>query len=700
VKKACVWNVSGLAGIGLAALLCAFSGPALLADELPLKRLTLFSSGVGYFVHSGEVRGSQESPARLRAPFKLASVNDALKSLVINDPVSSSPSVRYASADSLRQTLRGLKIDLSGNPALAEIIGSLTGEEVEVFAPTPLTGRILGVEYRSGTIEGKAGPIEPWLSLFTAKGIQAIALKDIASFVFKNDEINADLTRALDLIMASRNTDTKDLEIILPGQGSRTVSISYVIPMPVWKVSYRLDLSGSEPFLQGWAIVDNGSDSDWEGVELSLVTGRPVSFIQNLYPPYHTFRPVMPLAIAGLAQAQAYESGSGWEGAGFNPESAGGAASSIAKSSKLSENVLNRRAAAVYDEAEAIESPVPAPAADYAVDYAGTLETAQGRAAGDQFEFTLKQPVTLERRASAMLPLVQGALPATRALVFSGAKAGPGQSINPSISAELTNTTGMKLPAGPITVYDGGTYAGDALVEFLGENEKRIISYGDDLSVRGTATAGNTRTVSSVKVANGVMTISRSQNYEKTYTIISSAGEDKRIIIEHPITQGATLAVPEAYDEKTASLYRFARPLPAGKELKFSVREERPISEQITLAQLRPETFLSYASGEEIPPGIRAALSKAVELRQKADEAENERKNLETRRARLVSEQDRIRQNLAAAGNQSPQGQEYLKRMAALDAGIDNMNNQIKTAENLVESSKKGYSDYIAGLQF
>jgi hypothetical protein len=698
VKKACYWNPGGLAGIGLAGLLCVFSGPVLQAEELPLKRLTLFSSGVGYFVHSGEVRGTPESPARLRAPFKLASVNDALKSLVINDPASSSPLVRYASADSLRQTLKGLKIDLSGNPALAEILGSLTGEEIEISAPTPFIGRIVGVEYRPGTTGDEAGPIEPWLSLFTAKGIQAIALKDIASFVFKNDEINADLKRALDLIMASRNTDTKDLEIILPGQGNRTVSVSYVIPMPVWKVSYRLDLGGSEPFLQGWAIVDNGSDSDWEGVELSLVTGRPVSFIQNLYPPYYTSRPVMPLAIAGLAQAEAYESGSGWEGVAFNPDSAAGAASPIAPSFKtLSENVLNRRAAPVYEE-KASENPAPAPG--YSVDYAGTLETARGRAAGDQFEFTLKQPVTLERRASAMLPLVQGALQATRALVFSGAKAVPGQSINPSISAELTNTTGMKLPAGPITVYDGGTYAGDALVEFLGENEKRIISYGDDLSVRGTATAGNTRTLSSVRVANGVMTISRSQNYEKTYTIISSAGEDKRVIIEHPITQGTTLAVPEAYDEKTASLYRFTRPLPAGKELKFNVREERPISEQITLARLGPEAFLSYASDEEIPPSIRAALSKAVELRQKADEAENGLKNLETRRARLVSEQDRIRQNLAAAGNQSPQGQEYLKRMAALDDDIDNMNSLIKSAENLVESSKKGYSDYITGLKF
>ncbi|MDR0447395.1 MAG: DUF4139 domain-containing protein, partial [Treponema sp.] len=253
--------------------------------ELPVKKIALFSSGVGYFEHSGSVAGSAE----LTLTFEVGTINDALKSLVINDPVQgSSPLVSYPSEDTLLRTLQSLGIDLSRNPGTADIFAGQRGAEIEVSAPNPISGRILGVERRStaGSILSDA-PEEAFLSLHTAGGIRIIALKDIASFNFKDPALNADLKRALDLIAANRTTRNRSLLVRLPGSGSRTVSLSYVIAVPVWKVSYRLDLGQSRPLFQGWAIIDNNSDMDWNNVELSLVSGRPVSFVQNLYPPYY-----------------------------------------------------------------------------------------------------------------------------------------------------------------------------------------------------------------------------------------------------------------------------------------------------------------------------------------------------------------------------------------------------------------------------
>ena len=48
-----------------------------------------------------------------------------------------------------------------------------------------------------------------------------------------------------------------------------------------------------KPFLQGWAVVENQTDNDWNNVELSLVSGRPISFIQDLYQPLYVPRPVV-----------------------------------------------------------------------------------------------------------------------------------------------------------------------------------------------------------------------------------------------------------------------------------------------------------------------------------------------------------------------------------------------------------------------
>jgi hypothetical protein len=642
----------------------------------------IFSSGIAYYEHSGALSGE----ALLTLPFRPGAVNDALKSLVLNDPASANPSVSYQSEQTLLQTLRSLKIDLSDEPDTALILSRLRGAEVEIAAPVPVGGRILGVEYRSQNVSPAGGGVtEPWLSLYTAEGLRLFNLKEISSLRFKDPQLNGDLDRALDLIMGSRNSDTRNLLVSLPGGASRRVSLSYVIPSPVWKVSYRLDLGASgaapaalTPLFQGWAIVDNDSDHDWDNVELSLVAGRPVSFIQQLYPPYYLARPTLPLAIAGTAEAAAHDSG-------YAAPAAPGR-----ESLKSPLNAPMYRAADTPKLAAMEEAYAPSPGAP-------GLTDEQGSAAGDQFEFTVKTPISLDRRMSAMLPLVESKIEGRKLLIFSGAKA-QGRSVHPRLGAEITNTTGMKLPAGPITVYDGGTYAGDALIEFWNENEKRLISFGEDLSVTGTVTETAARSVTAVNVAGGVMTISRSQSYLKTYTFKNAAFQAKQIVVEHQKTPGATLESPAA-DEQTPSLYRFTMTLPAaGGELVLMVNESRPVSERISLLSLRPESFLTYVTSQEIPPQVRAALQRAVDLRREVVSAESAVTETESRRAALVSDQDRIRKNLEAAGSQTQQGQEYLKRLVSLDDEIGALSPELEKARAGAKAAQKAYEDYLDTL--
>jgi hypothetical protein len=669
-------------------------GPAETETSIPLRKISLFSSGVAYFEHRGDVSGGQV----VRLPFNRDAVNDVLKSLVINDSGSASPSVRYASEQTLYRTLRSLRIDLSKNPGAAEILQNLRGAEIQANTPSAVTGRILGVEHRylqqtpsrDGNYNGE--PMrEAWLSLATDQGIRVMAVKDIISFSFTDPQINGDLKRALDLLLTSRDAETRLLTISLPGTGQRGVSLSYVIPAPVWKVSYRLDLSREQPqtkgsMFQGWAIVDNDGDTDWIDVELSLVTGRPVSFVQNLYPPYYLYRPTLPLAIAGIAEAETYDSGWG----GHND---------------AMEEVMVMESREYEPSAKSLRA-VPAPATPSA-DYNNTLrqslaggavQTAQGQALGDQFEFTLPQRITLERQQSAMFPLVEGTLDTEKTLVFSGARAADGGLIHPAIAAEITNTTGMKLPAGPITVFDGGSYAGDALLEFLPPGEKRLISYGADLSVTGAMIGSGSQSLRGVTISGGVMSITRRIVYEKTYTFNNASGERKRLILEHPITGGTELTMPADFDERTDSVYRFSMTLPAERELTITVREESPREERIILAQLRPETFAAYASTQEIPANVRTALLRAIELKKAAEDARAAQAEIEEHRNYRISEQDRIRRNLEAVGSQTPQGQEYLKRLVTMDGEIDELSAMVDTARKDAQEAQKSYEEYLGGL--
>jgi hypothetical protein len=646
-------------------------------ETIPLRKITIYSSGVSFFEHAQTLRG----PAVVKLPFRIAAVNDALKSLLLNDPASAAPRISYPSERSLGETLGSLGIDLSGNPGMAEILGNLRGEEVEVLAPDPLRGRIIAVDYRGA--QG-GGPGEVRLSLFGPQGLRSFNLAEIGAIRFTNAGVNTDLGRALDLIMGSRNSESREITVSLPGTGSRPVSISYVIPSPVWKVSYRLDLgqgaagSAAEGVrFQGWAIVDNDSDEDWRDVELSLAAGRPVSFTQDLYPPYYLDRPTLPLAIAGSAAPVTWDS-------------------AMVRANKLRAGTYeaDEESFAAEPMAERIGSaamaPAPSPPPVTGVDMA------------DQFSFTLNTPVNLARRTSAMFPLADGEINARKFLIFSGARTG--RAIHHSVGAELNNTTGLRLPAGTVTVYDGGSYAGDAVLEFLNREEKRFISWGEDLSVTGVSNTAVVRTVTAVNLAGAVMTINRRQGYERNYRFKNAGDEAKTIVIEHPIMQGADLAEPKTCDEATAAAYRFIRELPGGTggtgEMEFTVREEIPLSEQIALTSLRPESLVSYSTSREIPPNIRASLAKAVELRRSVDEAEKLRAETEGRKNARAAEQDRIRRNLAAAGNGTQQGQEYLRRLTSLDDEIDRLTGDLERRQAEVRDTQAAYESYLRGLSF
>lgn len=638
--------------------------------SLPLTAVSLYSSGVGYFSREGTVSGN----GTLELEFDVGAVNDVLKSLVVRDPNTAGFSVSYDAEDTLERTLQSLSVDLSGAPSLGEILASLRGESVTVSVPERVEGRILGSE-RVQTDKG-----EVWrVSLVTASGIRRISLEEIETLSFSDPALSGDLERALDVLANGAGGGLRKVRISLPGTGTRTVSIGYVVPVPVWKAAYRLDLGRDKPFFQGWAIVDNAGSSDWKAVRLSLMNGKPVSFIQNLYNPFYINRPVVPLSIAGYAEALTYDSGFG--------------------------STMDAAAAPEYAYEEmAMSAPAPAAKAMRSVTMAESAtpgsagNVASARSAGELFEFTLPALVSLDRRQSTMLPIVETEIAGERVSVFSGSGAIGGGTVHPMLSVRLKNTSGMKLPAGPVTVFDAGTYAGDALLEFLPENETRLLAYGEDTAVSGWAELRSTREFSSVKVAKGTMTIMRKNIATTTYTLKNASSRSRTLVLEHPVTRGATLALPQSYAERTDSLYRFTVTLPSGGEVAFPVSEETPVSETVAINRLKGDSFVYYSSSRELPENVRNAIAKAAEFRKRVDVAQAALDGLISSREELVAEQERIRLNLAAAGNGTQQGKEYLKKLTASDDEIASLDDQLVKARKSFADAESAYEAYLAGM--
>jgi hypothetical protein len=644
--------------------------------QMPIKKVSLFSSGVGFFEHNGELDGS----VKISLPFQKSAMDDVLKSLSIYDEATTAPFVSYPSEETLKKTLESIRVNISGNPSIEQILVSLKGAEIEVYAPDKIKGKIIGTQTMT-VAKDEVAFNKPFLSLLIDGKIQLIAMSEISSYSFTDPKISADLNRALEFVLNSHDSDIRDINIYLPSNKKRTVALSYVVPSPVWKATYRFDLSGKKTLLQGWAIIDNAGDTDWKDVELSLVVGRPVSFIQPLYAPYYVFRPTLPLSIAGLAQAQTYDSG-------FRV---------VRDYDKaLQKKATINMAYEAYDAnnedmvmADMEESPAPVIAANY--------QSANVKSAGEQFVFTLKDKITLERQQSAMVPLVQSSLEARKVSIFSAAKAPVGQSVNPSLGIEIENNSGMKLPAGPVSIYDGGSYAGDALLEFLPQNEKRLISYGDDLSVTGVVSHLSSSYIDTVKISKGVMQINMKNVYTREYIFKNNANSVKNLILEHPFIANAKLTEPSKYSEKTGSLYRFDIPLGANKELKYIVKEEYPVSNSIVIANINYSELGAYTKGE-FPKAVKDAFKELSVLANAVQDAKTELNNAETSLTSKKSEQERVRQNIYTVGADSTQGKEYLKRMTVLDNEIIALLDKVDTLEAKRQKAEKAYKDYIANL--
>src|SRR5262245_52890755 len=220
-------------------------------------------------------------------------------------------SVTYDSHDPIDRTLQSFAINLNNSPPLSNILTQARGEQVEVTLvntstqPGNLTGKIIGVETQA--VPSKDGPpvSVSVLNLWCAEGVRAVKLSEVQRLRFANPVIENEVRRALETLALSHDSQKKAVSLHFAGEGKRKVEVGYVIENPIWKTSYRLVLAADgqagKPYLQGWAVVENPTDEDWQKVTMALVSGRPISFKMDLYNPLYVARPtVEPELFASL----------------------------------------------------------------------------------------------------------------------------------------------------------------------------------------------------------------------------------------------------------------------------------------------------------------------------------------------------------------------------------------------------------------
>ena len=660
-------------------------------SELPIRRVILYSNGVAYIERRGFVSGNAE----INLSFKQSQVDDVLKSMVVldlNQGKIGAVSYNSSSPASARTAEIPFAVDATSGDeggGISEVLAQLQGAKVFVSSTKGVaSGSILTVEKRviAGEKEDdKPQTIAHFLVIASDTGeISSFDLADVRSVKLLDEGTKRDLNEFASATASTRRRDAKTITVTSEGVGQREMVVSYTVAAPIWKTTYRvvLDAEG-KPFFQGWAIVDNVSDESWQNVQLSLVSGSPVSFIQNLQKPLYRYRPIIPIPEDLNLRPQIYDpeagegsgSGSGngsGDGYGDGAGSGGRGAPPPAAAKTLFEGANNNFIVSTGFAGTTVSDAI-------VNEKSGVQTAATGEEIGDLFEYKIEQPVSVERNRSALIPIIQTRMEGERVSIFreqspdttddnedEETKAVRTANPRPMSGLLLKNITAMTFEGGSMTVLDRDAYAGEALMERLRPKEQRLISFALDLGTLVRVEQKEDREPARlVKVINGVFQAHYFKSDKKIYHLTNQTERTRTVYIEHPVRQGWILSDLFAKpDYTTARFYRFRVELKPFESKEITVAENLGMMDKYNLTDLSPKDLDVFVSSKFIDEPTRARLAKLIDLRMKINQINAQLESSEAESEAITKDQERFRENIEALAK-TPEAKQLIERYIA-----------------------------------
>jgi hypothetical protein len=725
--------------------------PAQSSDPQPaLRRVTLYKHGVGYFERRGKVSGDEQITFAFDAA-QMNDVLKSLVVLDLNQGQIAGVTFDAVKPLEKRLEEFAVSLDGTNTAGLTALLGQLKGARVEVKSSTASgTGTIVGIERRVKP-SGQERSAAPELVLMSEGGeLRSLPLEHIRGIKLLDDRLRDDLERYLGILQSTTRKNARHLTITARGQGERELFISYIVEAPVWKTTYRVVLDGQgQPLLQGWAIVDNAQDEDWTNVSLSLVAGLPVSFIQDLQQPRYKRRPVVGMPEDYALTPQTHEAslsrsedrpssligGSTLEGTVIDPTGAAIAGATVrvtdtrsgseitASTNQRGDYAVRGLTLGTYQvRVEApgfnplvvsrvsltsdrkmlgqltlgvggVSEPVTVSSEELQAEtegnLLGSLKATAGVEVGTQeigelFEYRIAHPVTIKRHSSAMIPIVQSAITGESVSLYNAQTLQP----HPMSALYLTNTTGLTLEAGPMTIIENDTYAGEALSGRIKPGEKRLVTYAVDLGCRvSVKEEEEDHSAFMTQIVHGELRLHSRQTKTTIYRLHNITPRAKTVYLEHPITSDEKwqLTQPPEPVETTEHFRRFKVQAAPNATTQFPVQEELPAVETYRISNLTTDQIALFVRNRYLSPEMKRALEGVLDL--KAQLAALGRQLQEKQQAinSVAKDQERMRENLRALGQSAEERQLVARYVAKLSQGEDQLERLRREEAQLTE---------------
>jgi hypothetical protein len=674
-------NTAAACGVALAVLSCACAptNANRTTPILPLRTLRLYETGVGYFERSGSLDGS----ATTSLPIPAGHLDDALETLVVLNRGGQARvhGVEFGSSlpKGMARALAGLPIDGDAPLGIEELLHGLKGSGVEIrTAAQTFSGRLVDVVHTQadgasvkppaapdGAVDGdkaketKETPAPPAMLVVLTddQEIVRVPMAQVEAVRPKDPSYATRLGSALDAL-STRSAQSERMLHVLSGGGP--VTLGYVAEAPVWRATYRLVFdssgAGTSAVLEGWALLHNDTDETWKGVRVELANGRPDAFLFPLAAPRYARRalvtPQDPLATVpqllgttvdaiwgdqtgdsfgagGLALSGVGDGGGGsGQGIGLGRIGTvghGGGTGTLEGSSSLLE-----------------------------VGNLAGVANATGVEAGALFVYSLKEPVDLRARGSALVPFSQERVYAEPIAWVDS----PGTAARSAV--HLVNSTPQTLPPGTLAFFGDGGFLGESALPRLKPGDVRFLTYGMDMDLELRMSTPARVVEESKHLVWDKHSKTLTEHFLRTtdfaYEIENRSGRARSIVFALPFARNSTVAGPDRMDFDVES----GRPLAvfrvdARQKPVRAAHAVEGLTRSVSGDSLTSQWVTDAIAKTSLPEGERAVATEAgVHLKE---------------REQLVAAADRAKAEIAEVEKDLERLREHMKALSGERAG-------------------------------
>jgi len=594
---------------------------------LPLTIIRLHETGVGQFVRAGRI----DKGASL--PLPASHLDDAIKTLSITADDGNAPPLRFPSRLAVGMARAQANLPAQAEQPLDQVtlLTALRGAAVKVRTTTDaFQGRLLDVSLEPRTVTRKnAEGVETSstealhvIQFLTEKGeLRRVVRPELLSVAPLEASQVTRMHAALDALSSA----SRRMAVEIPPAPTR-ITASYATETPVWRVTWRLKAqTGTKGTLQGWALIHNDTDEDWNNVRVELLSGKPDSFVYPLAAPRYAERPLVTPTeelstvpqLLGTTPDQLWGDNVHQSGAGMVGYGSGGGGRGFGSGSISS---MGKGGLGDQDNAEPDDTPPATPS----------------------FTYVLATPVTLPAHHSALVPLPPvpvEAMPVTLVQPYGG----PGR-----LAVFMRNTSAQALPEGPIALEISGRFAGEAVLPRLPAGHATRVEHGDDLDVRVTVNATTQdEKVTAVNLVREQLRVTTRATERARWTVHNASGIPR---VVHVLMDSATKATGPLEVTTDNVLTRDALVLQA-KSGNSTVegRLHRTAVARINWADVSAGQLQQWLSQGAVELPAAGALKEALALAQQREKAEAAAKEAVQTVAQLEVDAERLRGHVTAS---------------------------------------------------